>query len=655
MDAGMGYEPMLFGLSLLVAHVLATLSLGTRAVLLRHFAQSVNRVDLISALIMGTAVCGMHYTAMFAARFYVGGHRMGAASGLIIEPHLLALSIAFVVIVILGIALIGVLVDQRMVVLSGRLRDSEETLELIVQTVADGIVGIDAAQRITLANAASVAMLGTSLAQLLGANVHTALHSPGGSRVQCSAENCALMQALAESGQQRLPREALHLQNASSVPVQLSITPLAIGGAVITLVDTATLMEIERELIHAKNAAEQATRVKDQLLSNTSHELRTLLLDTGLSEEQRDYADIALQSAHSLLELINDLLDFAKIESGRVELEWIGFDPAALVVDLRKLFAARAAEKEIDLRVEFGADLPKIVLGDPGRLRQILLNLVANAIKFSDRGEVIVTLHARDQSASQVWLDFSVADTGIGIPENRREAIFEAFAQADASTTRRYGGSGLGLSISQNLIQLMGSRIEVASTVGKGSCFRFSLALEPQVEAVVAPQRSPEALRGKRALLLGDSPAHLQRLADHLQQAAVLVQTGVGVEDVLAGLRENAPKSDFVVLDFLTLEGAQSAVQRIRADSGSAQLPLILMMASPKRGDADNARSLGVDGFLPRTENLPELLDLIAILLHHERQGGSAATALVTRHTVAEQHAASRPVVLVAEDNPMNQ
>jgi len=438
----------------------------------------------------------------------------------------------------------------------------------------------------------------------------------------------------------------------------------AIVGVLETL--TERLVKHNRDLAESRAAAEAANLAKSQFLATMSHEIRTpmngvlgmaeLLRGTGLNAQQRRFTDTILRSAQALLAVINDILDFSKIEAGRLELESVAFDPRELVEETAVLLAERAHHKGLELLVDLGPGLPGALQGDPARLRQILVNLVGNAIKFTERGEVVIRLRLLEQDAKTVRLRVAVSDTGIGIAPADQAKIFESFTQADGSTTRRFGGTGLGLAISKRLVGLMGGELKIESAPGVGSTFWFTLALA-HVEAVLRPTGLPRVdLQNMRVLVVDDNATN-REILHHQLSGWGLHETGVtsGAE-ALAALRQAAQAGtayDLAILDWHMpeMDGLELARQ-IRADPVLNALRLLMLTSSGPSDGGPQAAAAGIDRYLPKPVRQVELHDALCRLA----QPAAPATDPVThRSALLGKPPRFGGRVLVAEDNPVNQ
>ena len=430
--------------------------------------------------------------------------------------------------------------------------------------------------------------------------------------------------------------------------------------------DVSELQRAKEESLRARDAADAASSAKGEFLANMSHEIRTplngiigmteLLLNTDLSAEQRDYEEIVKSSADTLLWLLNDILDFSKIEAGKLELEQIPFDLREAVGVTMRAMAARATEKGLELAVHIPPDVPNWLVGDPGRLRQIVVNLVGNAIKFTAKGEIVVDVSVDTSNAEHVLLHVAVRDTGIGIPLDKRERIFEAFCQEDASTTRRYGGTGLGLTISAQLVELMGGRIWVDSEPGKGSTFHFTARFAPAADARPTTPAELESLYDMSVLVVDDNETNrliCQELLTHWGMKPITVSSGGEALEVLR--RESAGNRPvrLVLLDVMmpNMDGFEVA-ERIAQAADIAGTTILMLSSAGRSEHIERAAECGVARCLTKPVTQSELLDAITNSL-----GVAAANADRPKDLIL----ATKPAdfvprrVLLAEDGLVNQ
>ena len=418
------------------------------------------------------------------------------------------------------------------------------------------------------------------------------------------------------------------------------------------------------ELEEARTAADQANRSKSEFLANMSHEIRTpmnaiigmteLVLDSGLTAGQRENLEVVSNSADLLLSLLNDILDFSKIEAGRLDLELTPFDLMRVLDDTVDTFALRAHQQGLEIACDVDADVPTAVIGDPTRLRQVVVNLVSNALKFTEKGEVTVRVGCQSDDDASCTLRFAISDTGVGISPERQAAIFEAFTQADGSITRQYGGTGLGLTISRRLVSLMGGALSVESEVGEGSTFSFTAILGRAHDGAIEAPGTGEDLRGLRALVVDDNATNRTLVSKLLNRWGLRVVTADSGEQALEEVRRAAADGDphqVVVLDVMMpgIDGFTVA-EELRKAPALAQMEVMMLSSTDRDQASARCRELGIEHFLTKPVKQRALREALL------RATGRAATQEAAASVEAPLEAVTRPLhILLAEDNPVNQ
>ncbi|MFN2464292.1 MAG: PAS domain S-box protein [Candidatus Dormibacteria bacterium] len=543
-------------------------------------------------------------------------------------------------------------------------------LSLLLESAGEGIFGVDAGGRCTFVNPAAAAMLGFAQDELLGEAVHGLIHHTHADGSAYPWSECPMHAVLAGGPSRRIEDEVMWRRDGTSFPVEFAVFPIVEGGvvsgAVETFTDITERRKAEEDLTAAHDQALEASRLKSEFLANMSHEIRTpmngvigmaeLLQDTPLNPEQREYADTIGRSADSLLTIINDILDFSKIEAGMMDIEEIEFDLLPVVEGAAELVAPRAAEKGLELVVVVDQEVPRTVRGDPVRIRQVLVNLLTNAIKFTDAGEVFLSAGLAGQPEPASVLRFEVRDTGIGIEPEIQERLFSSFTQADASTTRRFGGTGLGLTICRQLANRMGGDVGVISEAGQGSTFWFTCPVDTVTPSEVKSAQGPSSLRGLRILVVDDNKTNRLILQQSIRAWSMEPWSCADAKDALKELRRAAGEGhayEVAILDYeMPVMNGIELAEAVRSDPLISATPLVLLTSAGRRGDAKKAREAGVVAFLTKPVRVSALYDCLVSVLGVPRS--DTAAPLIASHAIAVPSGVGPRHLLVVDDSAVN-
>jgi two-component system, sensor histidine kinase and response regulator len=668
------YNPWIVAASAVIAVVVSVVAL----LLTFHFRKTVREFNIgkiASAAVMGVAVAAMHYTGMASVSFSPSPE-IGDISHAVEVSSLGITGIAIVTLVVLGFVFITSLLDRRFTAQSLQLSASEERYRLLFARSLAAVCRSDPEGVVLDCNDACANILGyESSRELLALDAKMEYYDPARWQ-EYVAQLCRDQQLTNFEAclRRRDGRPVWVLANANFVEdpdIHASVIEA-------TFLNISDRKEMELELTKTKESAEAANAAKSEFLAAMSHEIRTpmngilgmagLLLDTTLTSEQREFALTLRHSADSLLIIINDILDFSKIEAGKMTIEPIPFDLATTIDEIAELLHTKTCEKNLEFIVRYAPSLPRRFIGDPGRIRQILMNLLGNAIKFTSQGHVYLNVEAAPPGSENATLRFSVEDSGIGIPDDKLNSVFDKFSQADLSTTRRFGGTGLGLSICVRLTELMEGKIGVTSKVGQGSVFWFTLPLP--VDRSAPPESVDQVQLGPlRFLFVDDNHTNRFVLREQLNHWGLRNAGCYSGQEALALLRSAHLAGDpfhFVILDHEMPDMDGETVGRtIKADPQLKGTVMMMLTSRGQRGDAKRMKDAGFAAYLTKPARPATILEALKAAWA-AAQDTSRPAGLVTRHSLAEAvleirdklpvaEPGFRPRILVVDDNRVNQ
>jgi two-component system sensor histidine kinase/response regulator len=543
------------------------------------------------------------------------------------------------------------------------LRRSEERYRSIIESMSEGFYHLDLESNLVFANDSMARILGYEKDELIGMNLFQTLEGRDVEEARRMFNKVIVEGQPVRANDLRVLRKdgQYRFVEASATPV---FGPDGNPKGVRGLVSDITESRIAEQLRLAKQQAEEANRAKTEFLANMSHEIRTplngiigmaeLAMDTRLDEKQQNIMATISKEAEALMELISDILDLTKIEAEKLELEVIPFDLRYLVEDVSASMAFSAGRKGLEFISYLSSNAPARLMGDPGRLRQVLINLVGNAVKFTNDGEIYVRGELDEDLGDKVRIRFSITDTGIGIPKGKQAAIFEMFTQVDGSTTRKYGGTGLGTTIAKQLVELMGGEIGLTDNPDGGSIFHFTVILTKDMKER-GPVPEEESLEGRKALVVDDNEKYQEVLMDYLTSWNCHTVSAPGGAEALE-LFQNGETFDFILLDAVMagMDGFDLAARIRELDEPIGRLPIIMLSPLGRVGDGKLCRETGVDAYLNKPVRRDDLRRTISSVLGLSREVDDAFPPLVTHHSLTEEQRKEVQIMLV-EDYPTSQ
>ena len=552
-------------------------------------------------------------------------------------------------------------------------------LKQITQNLQEGLFILDASGNLLFLNSEGERMLGWKMDELLGKNMHNNIHyqNPHGENI--AATDCPVHKCILSGQVYRAPEEAFIHRDGHIIPVSFTATPIMNNGrisySVTTFQDLIRRKQAEREIKQARDIALETSRLRSEFLANMSHEIRTpingvigmtcLLLDTKLQKDQKEMANTAKESAQALLTVVNDILDFSRLEGGKLDLQTVDFRPEKLIGEVAGLLGSHAQNKGLTLEHLTSDKIPSTLRGDPARLRQVLLNLTGNAVKFTKKGKIFINAQLAKKTKSRVVVRFSVTDSGIGIPKAARHRLFQPFTQVDGSTKRSFGGTGLGLSIASRLVELMGGEIGFTSKKGKGSTFWFTVPLSKTSQLSMDSSQPPlpnDMLKGIKALVVDPHQISQTITLNHLLEWKMQGTAVESAEEAIAFLRHETDTGhpcDLVLISSTNLDLSIDLARTISHDAKLLPTSLVLLTRTREKKRLEEAKRAGFVTHLNRPVSGPRLQQCLLSLFNVSRTEPNKTNTQGLPQTqtgeLTDQRLESGKSVLLAEDNTIIQ